>query len=348
MPNVLETIISAGFKRQSALQTGLAAADMFTLTQTSSEIPTPELTYEDNAGDYGKGTPFATQIYKLAAKAPMTWAARLSSENAAWLGAFAIGIPTKAAASTGFKYTSVVGSTFAALEADMPVTTVATACRPGASDVFDFALIGMACEELNLSLKTGIGRDTATISSTWVGCGKYANPSGLTLPASYTEHSLNIGGATALTLIGTNYVSTLRFLSCDFQWKNNIREQSNYVPGGGLQDGFNIMGRMRRGTPTATFRARVELVDGSPEWAAFLAQTTGTVVITILGDLIGGAVYHGLTLTLHQCQFTKHMFTSEDGLIAADLECSVQLHSSNGLLTWEATTTKDDIGTAAT
>ncbi len=348
MPNIQEVITALGFKKQSALQTPLVAADMCVLNQTNRELMAPQMEYESDKDDMGKGTPFATQLFPLTARTGGPFNSRLTSEVAAVMGVFGIGLTTKAAAGDGFKYTCSVGTTFAALEADMPVTTFMQACRQGASDVFDFALIGMACEEFSIQLKSGVGRDTAVINSNWIGCGKYASPSTITAPAAYSEHSLNIGGATALTVLGQNYVSTLRFLEGEFRWKNNIMVDKNYVPGGGTQDDFNIMGRMRRGVPEASFRMQVEVVDGSTEWAAFLAQTTGTVVLTIDGATIGaGPTKHQLKITLQQVQFKTHTWTESDGIIVADIECDVQLHSSNGILSYEAITELDDIGTAA-
>lgn len=347
MPNIQEVKLAIGKHKQATLQTPMVAADMISLAQTNRDLPLPEMTTESNADDMGKGTPFATQIFKLAARSGGPIEARLSSVWAAMAGVFGIGLTSKSAAGAGFKYSCSVGTTFAALEADMPTTGIVATCRQGANDVFDYHLIGLACEEINLSLKTGIGRDTATIRTSWIGCGKFANPSTITMPAATTEHGLNIGGATALTLLGTNYVSNLRFLSCEFNWKNNIKVDQNYVPGGGTQDGYNIMGRMRRGTPAATFRATVEIVDGSTEWAAFLAGTTGTVVLTIVGDAIDGSNDHKLSLTLQQTQIKAHRWTESDGLIVADLEFDVQLHASNGVLLWDAWTDVDEIGTAA-
>jgi hypothetical protein len=348
MPYIQEVQTAFGFKKQSALQTPLTAADMWTLSQTNQDVMLPEMTYESNKDDMGKGTPFATQLFPLTARSGGSWNARLSSENAAMAGVFGIGLTSKTAAGSGWKYTCSVGTTFAALETDMPTTTVVQACRQGANDVFDFALVGMALEEFSIDLKRGVDRNTAVLNTQWIGCGKFASPSTIPLPAATTEHSLNIGGATAITILGTNYVSNLRFLEGQFRWKNNIPVDDNYVPGGGTQNGFNIMGRMRRGVPEAGFRMTVEVVDGSTEWAAFLAQSTGTVVLTIEGATIGaGPEKHKLSITLHQVQFRTHKWTSANGLIAADIECDVQLHSTNGILTYEAVTTQNDIGTAA-
>jgi hypothetical protein len=347
MPYMQEVKTAIGFHRQSALQTSLAAASMIGLGQTNEESMLPSMKYESNAGDMGKGTPFATQIFPLSASSGGPFAARLSSVNAALAGVFGIGLATKAAAGSGFKYTSAVGTTFAELEADMPTTTFVQACRQGPNAVFDFGLIGMALEDFNLSLKSGIDRNTATISTTWIGCGKWSNPSGITVPEAYAEKALNIGGAVAITMLGETYASNLRFISGEFGWKNNIPVERNYRPGSGLQNGFNVMGRMRRGIPKATMKMVVEVVDGSTEWEAFLAQTVGTVVWTIEGPEISSGVKHKLSLTLHRVQMVSHQWASNDGLIVAEIECDVQLHATNGILTWEVTTDLDEIGELA-
>ena len=336
-----------GIHRQPALQTGLAAGSLRTFVQTSDNIPAPIPDKEDNAADYGKGTPFATKTFKRSIRSEFDWSGRLTSETAAWLGAFAINIPTKASAGTGFKYTSVVGSDFTDFDNDRPVTTFASAMRQGASSVFDFALIGCACEEMTLSLKEGLGRDTATISSHWIGCGKYSDPSGLTLPAPYDDHGLNFAGATALSIISEDYVTSGRLLSADLNYKNNIPIDRNYRGGGGLINGFPMMARMRSGIPSVTFRAKVELEHGSGEWGKFLADTEGTIVLTLKGDVISGTDYHQLAITLHKAQIKSYSYVNDGGYPAADIEASVQLHSSNGVLTWETKTGLDEIGALA-
>jgi hypothetical protein len=351
MPFTQEILTSFGFKKQAALQTAQVATDMWTLPYLSAAPLQIIPTKESNAGEPGTGTPFATQTFKQALRAEKSLQARLSSEWAAMCAVFGVGSFQKAAHGTGgFKYTSTVDTGFSALESDMPVITISESVRQGANDVYDIAAIGMALEEFSISLKTGTGRDTAMLNTSWIGCGKYASPSTITHPAATVAHEVNIGGADAIAFLTIDYKTNLRLVSLDFSWKNNIAVASNYVIGGGLQNGYNLMGRMRRGKPTVSLRMRVEAVDGSTEWGDLLADTSGTGTVTILGDEItAGADHHGLSLAFQQIEFIEVKPAGGDNdLLVYDIIVDVQKHSTNGVLSMEAYCAKDSIGTAST
>ena len=341
MADIRELKMAIGFHKHTTLQTALVAADTWSLRQTNRAVGQPSFVTENDKDDLGKGTPFATQVFKSSASTTFPWEARLTSENAAMLGVFGIGLNAKTVAGGGFKY-SCKPSVLLTASPDMPATTIVQAIRQGGSDVFDFALIGMCCEEFTLSLNSGPGRDNATMRSQWIGCGKFANPSTITIPAVTTEHSLNSGGATALTINGVNYITTARFFNLELNYKNNIRLDAGYYPGSGSQSGFNLRGRMWRGDPQVTLKVTALFENGSTELDDFLAQTEGTGTITI-----PGATDHKLDIALHRTVGQNITIGDQDGLVSISADIALLEHASNGVLTWDAYCTKDEIGTAA-
>lgn len=345
MADIRELKMAIGFKKQSALQTALVAADTWSLRQTNRAVGQPTFVTENDKDDLGKGTPFATQVFKQSASAEFPWEARLTSENAAMLGVFGIGLNAKTTAGDGFKY-ACKPSVLLTASPDMPATTVVQAIRQGGSDVFDFGLIGMCCEEFTLSLASGPGRDNATMRSRWVGCGKFASASTITIPAVTTEHSLNSGSATAITINGVNYISNARFFNFELTYRNNIRLDAGYYPGSGTQSGFNLRGRMWRGDPQVTARITALFENGSTELDDFLAQTEGTGRITIPGAAMGVAT-HLLDITLYRTVTENVQIGDQDGLVSISADIACLEHASNGVLLWEAQCAQDNIGTAA-
>lgn len=345
MADIRELKTAISFHKQTSLQTALVAADCWSLRQTNRTPAQPQFSTENDKDDIGKGTPFATQVFKNTASSTFPWEARLTSENAAMLGVFGIGLNAKTAADTGFKY-SCKPSVLLTASPDMPAATVVSAIRQGGSDVFDYGLAGVCCEEFGITLRSGPGRDNATMRSQWVGCGKYANPSTVTIPAVTTEHSLGAGSATAITLNGTNYLSNARFFEVEFTYKNNIRLDAGYYPGSGSQNGFQLRGRMWRGDPQATLRFSALFENGSTELDDFLAQTEGTARLTLQGAAMGSA-YHLLDIQFHRIVYENWEVNDQDGLVAVSVDVACLEHSSNGVLTYDAQCLKDEIGTAA-
>jgi hypothetical protein len=344
MPDIRELAMAIGYKKQAALQTALVAADCWRLHQNNRSIGQPNPVTESDKDDVGRGTPFATSLFKSHLDPGIPWEYFLTSENAAMLGVFGIGLTTKADAGDGYKYTCEASASF---DVDMPATTIVQAMRQGASDIFDFGLIGCCLEEFSISLNSGPGRQNAQMRSSWIGCGKYASPSTIELPAMEAEHSLNAGGLTTCTVLGTNYLSNKGFVSAEFMWKNNIRADYGYFPGSGTQDGFQLRNRMRRGDPMCSLRLVVEAVDGGGELAAATALTEGTASIVVPGALISTGVYHKLEISIERGVFRAVQLADNDGIPVYQIDVELLEHSANGLMTYEVTTATDDIGTAA-
>lgn len=334
-----QTLFAVSFKKQVDLVTALSAADMWSLGGTAIDLHAQPIS-EDNATDLGKGV-YATNTFPSHIDAGGSWNGRITSEALAQIIAYGIGLVVKTAAGTGgFKYTAVAPD-LTVTGLDLPVATGVQ--KIGA--VADKLLLGLALEEFNISLKSGPGRDNATFTSTWLGTGGFTKPSGITIPAAYTEHSMNAGTITTLTLCGFNYLTNKNFVSTDIGWKNNIRDQSSYYPGSGNQSGFQLRGRVRRGVPTITLKATVEAQSGSSEEDALLASTEGTGVIVMTGPAGGitGGSTHKLTITFHRLRVRNAPVADADGIAAYNLEYSVLQHATNGVVTFEITCEQDSI-----
>lgn len=346
---IQEVRFAIGFKKQTDLTTPLIAADMVSLRQTNTELIQASPINEDDATDLGKGV-YVTNTYASHWTAGGPWNGRQTAEALTIITAFAIGVLTSKAATTGvggFLYT-FDEPILATSGLDLPVTTMAVQIRTGGSAITDKAIVGVACEEFGINFRTGPGRDNATFTSTWLGTGKNVKPSTITIPAAYDENSLNAGGITSLTFIGFNYLTNKRFVNFDFKWKNNIRDQSSYFPGSGTQSTFQLRGRIRRAAPTITLTAQVECDSGSSEEDLLLAQTEGTGVLHVTGAQVGaGPEFYGWKITFHRLSVKATPIADADGIASYQMEYFVMEHASNGVLTIEAITSLDDILTAA-
>lgn len=329
--------LAIGKKKQADLVTALVAADMLTLAGTQIDLQARPIN-EDNAADLGKGV-YATNVYPSHIEASGSWNGRVTAEALAFLSGYAIGAVSKSSSGDGFKYTMTAPD----LETDgldLPVTTIAT--KTGA--VNNKALIGMACEEFGIQLQSGPGRDNAQFTSSWVGTGQYDNPSGISFPAAFTEHSLTSGSLNTLTLIGFDYLTSGRMNQVNIGFKNNIRP--GFYPGSGAQDNYQLQGRMRRGVPSITLTAKVEADSASSEEDALLAGTEGTGVIYLRGAALGAA-YYGWKITFHRIRLRATPLGDADGIATYDCEYTVLKHASNGVFTIEATIGVDNFLTAA-
>lgn len=334
--------MAIGFKQQTDLVTPHTAGDMWSLRHTSRDAPQPTFENESDKEDLGKGI-YATQLFKKSVDANFSISGRLTSEWGAQLSAFGLAKTVKAAAGAGFKYTST------AFDPDtdglaMPSTTILAKIGSGGTAILDKALIGMCCEEFGIQAKSGAGRDNSTFSSTWVGTGNYVKPSGIVMPTFASEHVLNAGGMTSITVNGVEYLTSKRFASIDLTWKNNLRLDSGYHPGSGVKDGFQIRGRMRRGVPDVTLKFVVEAETGSAEEQNLIDQVEGTSVITFAGAVIGGGPEtHLLKFTHHRVVPKMNKVGEADGIASYEGEMEVLQHSVNGVLTIEAVCEQDNI-----
>lgn len=337
-----EVRFAIGFKQQTDLVTPLVAADMWSLRQTNTDLIQATPVNEDDANDLGKGV-YVTQTFPSHIESGGPWNGRLSSETGAMVSAFGVGKVAKSTVTGGFTYT-IHEPTLATDGITLPVTTVCEQIRTGGDAITDKAQTGVACEEFGIELKQGPGRDNALFTSQWLGTGAFVKPSTITIPALTSEHTLNAGSVTTLTLLGFDYLANKRFVNVSFKWKNNIRDNSSYYPGSGSQSGYQLRGRIRRGVPTITLTAQVECDSGSNEEDLLLAQTEGTGTIELQGALLpSSTTHHGWKIQFFRMTVKSSKIADADGLATYNLEYFIMEHATNGVLQIDATCAQDSI-----
>lgn len=343
-----EVAIAIGFAKQSALQTALTGTDLWTLKSTSFNPAFPEHVAETDAGDYNKGDEFATQLFPTNLNVNLEWPYYLTSQNAAQVITFAFGKNSKTGPASGaYQYACTLMDPVTD-GVDLPSTTVVAGIRAGtAGEMLDMALIGLVCDGFTIRLSSGPGRQNATITSRWVGCGKYTNNSGLTIPAATTETLLTSGGATAITINGIDYLTAATFVETEFTLANNVLADGGFYPGSGqvtsAGGNYDIRGRMRYGRRTLSLVHVAELEATSTELATLLAGTEGTATITLRGALITGSTYHQLSLVFQRIRFKAYALSETNGFVTVRIESEIMKHSSNGVITATVITNKDAI-----
>lgn len=341
-----ELAVGVSFNKQAALQTALAAGSLWSLATNQFNPTFPQLQYETDAEDFGKGDEWVANIYPTSLATQWEWPYFLTSENFCQAIAFALGDVTKTSPDTGAYQYECVPLDPVTDGVDLEAMTLVGGLRQGgAGEILDIALIGMVCDGFSLRLTSGTGRQNSQLTSRWVGCGKYTNNSGITIPAATTEHRLGAGGVTALTINSVNYLANARFVDLEFQYNNNVIV--GYYPGSGSQSGFDIAGRMRIGRRTASLVFTVELESDSDELANLLAGTEGTATITNRGDLITGSTYHQAGIVLHKVRFSAYQMGESDGFVTARVTAEIMKHSSNGVMTLTGICEQDGIMQAA-
>jgi len=327
-----ELAIGVSFNKQAALQTALAAGSLWSLATNQFNPTFPQLQYETDAEDFGKGDEWVANIYPTSLATNWEWPYFLTSENFCQAIAFALGDVTETAPEAGSaQYVCVPQDPVTdgvTLESAMIVGGIRQA---GAGELLDIALIGMVCDGFTFRLTSGTGRQNSQLTSRWIGCGKYTNNSGITIPAATTEHRLGAGSTATLSINSVDYISNARFVDLEFQYNNNAIV--GYYPGSGSQDGFDIAGRMRFGRRTTSLVFTVELESDSDELANLIAGTEGTATITITGDLIAGTTFHQAQIVLHQVRFSAFEMGESDGFVTARVTAEIMKHSSNGVMT---------------
>lgn len=338
--NIHELLFALGVRQQTDLVTANIAADMICLPTATSDAGDITPITEDDAKDFGKGHAFATTQFVNAWDAQFQPTYFLSSEILAIALAFCLGKAAKATAGSGFAYTCTPLDPVAD-GIDMPSLTVGQQIRPGVSAYLDRAALGVVVDEFSVTIRRGPGRANSQIRLSLVGTGLKAEPSGITFPALSTPHLLPSSGL-SLTIIGTNEVSLKVIEELTFGWRNNVRKESGFYPGSGFQTSGDassgaVRGRMEQGDPEPFLSFTVRLRAGAPEYAQLSALTTGTAVIGLTGPNVG-SVAHGATITYQKVAFKAISLGDADGIATLRIDCSVQKHASNGVVTAVVTT----------
>lgn len=336
-----------GFNKQAALQTALSAGSLVRLAHTSGNFAFPKFISDNNRDDFGKGTPFATNTFPNRIDFDWQFDARLTSLNAAIICGFGLGTVVKTAAGSGFQYVCTPIDAQVA-DPDMPSTSLCQQLDEGGGHAIDVLNAGCCVEQFTVSLKNGTGRDTSLISAQFVGSGKHAKPSGITIPAPATEHELNLGTATTLSVRSVNYISNKLFVDSDITYKNNIQQDLGFFPGCGSQNGFAIRGRMLRGMPDLTFQMTVFINKDSTELTDYMAQTEGAISIVQEGDVIGsGPEKHKIQFDVPRMKFLSYDPVSVGMYTAVKTQCEILQPVSGSPFTATIITDHDGIMQAA-
>jgi hypothetical protein len=344
-----ELALGIGFNAQSALQTALTAGDLWTLRSTAFNPAFPQLISEDDSADFNKGYEWVSTLFPSHSLVNWNWPYFLSSQNAAQVIVFALGKAVQSNPGTGAYQYEVTPMDPLVDGHELPATTIVAGLRQGSSgEILDSALIGAVCNDFEIRLASGPGRQSANINSNWMGCGKFVNNSGLTIPSVTAEKLLLSGGATVITFNGINYFSGANFVETVLNYNNNVPADAGFYPGSGTMavtaGDFAIKGRIRFGARTVTLTHQAEMEAGSTEFQKIIDGTEGTVTITVRGALITGAIYHQISITFHRVRFKTMTLGESNGFVTVQVENQVMYHPSNGLMTVTIVTDKTGIG----
>jgi|SRR5215471_20764549 len=324
--NIREAKIAVGLKPQTDVVTPNLQADLWSFTKVNTALAVVEPRTETDALDIGKGDEFPTTVFKTSISTSMALEKYASSEFAAWLFAFALGSCAKTAAGTGWTYASTPQNPTTAC-INLPAFTYVEQIRQTPNAVVDWAPVGMVINDFTLNLETGPGRANCRLSCNCIGTGKLVNPSGYTIPAVTTEHSLNASGATVLTVNGIDYLAGTgigRFNTLEFRWNNNLRADTGYYAGSGTQNGFGVRGRMEFGNREVTLNFVARAIAGSVEFNNLLGLVEGATTLTIGGAVIGaGPQTNGITLSFPRTIISSEVNGESDGVVTVN--CGVTI-----------------------
>jgi len=337
MANIRELLIGFGKEKQADIVTANLVGDLWRLGKLNVELASPRFVTENDAPELGKGHEFATALFKSHIESgPHRLEKYLSSEFAAWLFAFGLGKVVKAGAGP-YTYTC----TPLDLPADgleLPYFSYVEQIRPGASDVRDLMLVGCAIKGWTLEVNSGPGRANAKATVEFQHSGKITEPSGVALPAATVENLLN-AYSLACSINGVNYVAAKNFVSLTMGWDNAFRDNSDFFPGSGQQNGYQIRGRMEVGDRVPAFSFVARFVDGSTELQKVRDLTTGTAVIALTKD-----ANNSLSVTWHKMGFSVADLGETEGIVTVAVTGQPMYDETNGLLTAEVVTPVNDIG----
>jgi len=326
------------FRKQTDIATANTAAQIWTLRKTNAQLPIPTLQTESDAAEYGKGHPYPEQVFLTAWRSSGTVEKYLSAEIAAWAMAFGLGKVVKSGTSPNFTYTCTPLNPSAGDPDELPYFTTVAQIRPGTTPAADYAVIGCAVNSWRITLGSGPGRENAKIAVDYVGSGRFASPSTITLPTALSEKLL-LSPSLTFSAHGTDYITAKRLLSLEATWTNNINVDQGYYPGSGTQNGASVAGRLLFGVQAATLRFTAMLAQPTPELDRLKTQTEGTATVGLSYD-----TNNSLSITYHRAVISAIEFSEADGFAVVQCDITPLYDATNGLLTAVAKCGVDNIG----
>ncbi len=318
---IQQKILGLGKAVQANITT--ASATFLRFKQLNASLASTGFSTENDADETGKGDEFvsAAGVFPVSYTPGSKIDKYSSAEFMTWAFCYTLGNVVEAA--NIYTITPLdPGTTIEPL-----YFSVVEQVPEGGSTCLDSTFIGCAIEDFLYEFSYGAGRSTGKCTISWVGSGKITSPSGVTVPAVQTENNM-LTASMALTINGVNYVSAKTILSGAFGWKQNLMLNTGFFPGSGTQNGAAIRGRLEVGKREPSFSFTVRLLNGSLEYTKLIAQTTGTVVLTVTYDAT-----HTITITLQSVSFEMVENTEADGIVAVTVTCAVKAHATNGVIT---------------
>jgi len=314
-------ILGLGKAKQADIST--IAASFLRFKKLNMDLTSTGFSTENDAAEIGKGDEFISVagVFPVAYSPGGRLEKYSSAEFMTWALCYALGNVVEA--SSIYTITPIAPGT----TLELPYLSVVEQVPEGGATCIDNAFIGCAVEDFLYEFSYGPGRASGKVTVNWVGSGKLTTPSAVTVPAVQTENNM-LTASMALTIIGVDTVTLKTILKGSFGWKNNLMTNAGFFPGSGMQNGAQIRGRLEIGARMPTFQFTARLLTGSSEYAKLIAQTTGTVVLTVTYDAT-----HTVTLTFASVSFEMVENTEVDGLVAVTVTCAVKATSGGVTVT---------------
>lgn len=346
--NVRETRVAIGFIDQADVLTPNIAIEMFSFTKLNEALAELNAVTEDDAAWIGKGDEFATQSFLSSWSVSVAVEKYCSSQYLAHTIIYGLGHVAETAPVGGVARYTVTPANPVTDCIDMKPFSFLETIRQPSNTILDRVFVGMVVEEFTITISSGPGLNNSKVTATYVGTGRYIEPSTITEPALSSENILP-GSSLQITVNGVDYVSSKNIVSCEWGWKNNTRLDSGYFPGSGFQNPSDsasggIRGRMEFGNRALTMRFVARFVEGSSELTKLRAQTTGVATLSLQGAQISTIYYHAMAVTFQKVAFKSAVIGNTDGIVTVSVEVTPLTHPSNGLVSCVITTDKATIG----
>lgn len=307
MPSrVQQLILGLSIDKQADIVT--ASATFHRFRKLNATVTSPKPMFENDAAEIGKGNEFIFQTYPSHYEVGNRLEKYASSEFLLWAAAFGLGVVTVTGSAAPYSYTIKPLDPGVTLE--LPYFSIVEQIAEGGAEAIDNLYIGCSIEDFTYEFNSGPGRASSKVMVNWIGSGKITSPSAITVPVLVNENNMLAAGM-ALTVNGVDYVGAKTIISGSIGWKNNLLEKAGFFPGSGLQNGLQIRGRLEIGTRVPTFTFTTRLLNTSAEYAALVAQTTGTAVLTVSHDS-----NNSVTFTFPKITYQAVEVTEADGLVA--------------------------------
>lgn len=317
---VQSLVVGMGLAKESAYNT--ASSSFIRFEKTNMDITSPESNNETDATWIGKGVEFAENLYPVNNDTSNKIEKYGSVEF--MTAALAYGLGNVSQTSGTYTITAMNPST----SLQLPSFSWVEQVEESGSAAIDNLYTGCCVENLGIKFQYGPGLKSVTCDMAWRGSGATTSPSGVSVPATQTDHHA-LGSGMALTINGVDYVAAATGLEGSFTWNNNLMANEGYYIGSGLDAaGYANRGRLWYGNRVAGFDFTVLLLNSSAEYSKLRALTTGTATMTFNYDST-----HQVVIELQKVGFKKVMNTQTNGLVSVRVTAEPMYDLTNGIIT---------------